>query len=258
MYLIILLCAFVGFWLRGTSGLLIGGAVGFVLGSLAQAAARKRLQRAQAQFIGSTFAVMGAVCKADGVVTRDEIEVVEQIFSRLNLSPQEREEAKAAFNRGKAPGFDLDAAVRGFAQSVPPGSILFQVFLQLQLVAVAADGRVHPAERAVLVRVARALGLSERDVARLEALLRAAAVGPATHGAARSEQRLDDAYGALGVTPEASETEIKRAYRKMISENHPDRVAAKGLPASMREIAEQRAREINAAYDLIKEAREFS
>jgi DnaJ like chaperone protein len=257
MCLLIIICALVGFSLRGVPGLVLGGALGYVVGSLMQAAERKRLQQAHGQFIETTFAVMGALCKADGVVTRDEIQVVEQILARLLLSPEQKEQAKAAFHRGKAPDFDLDAAVGSFAQSVPRGGLLFQLFLELQVLAVAADGHVHPAEHAMLVRVARGLGLSEYDVARLEALLRAAASGEATFDGSAPDQRLDDAYAALGVTQEASESEIKRAYRKMMSENHPDRIAAKGLPESMREIAEERARKINAAYDLIKKARQF-
>jgi len=258
MCLVVIIGALVGLWLDGTSGLFIGGAVGVGLGYLARAAARRRLHQVQAQFIETTFAVMGAICKADGVVTRDEIHVAEQLFSRLHLSPEQRDAAKAAFNRGKAPDFDLDGAVHRFERLAPRGGLLFQLFLQLQLLAVAADGQVHPAEHAMLVQVARGLGLAESDVAQLEALLRAAASGAAGFSGAPSKPLLDDAYAAIGVSPEASETEIKRAYRKMMSENHPDKLAAKGLPESMREFAEERAREINAAYDLIKKARQFS
>jgi DnaJ like chaperone protein len=123
--------------------------------------------------------------------------------------------------------------------------------------AVAADGKIDPAEHAMLVRIARRLGLSEHDVAQLEALLRAAAAGPSAPGAEPSRDRLADAYTALGVSPDASPQDIKRAYRKLISQNHPDKLAARGLPESMRAVAEERSRELNAAYDLIKSAREI-
>ena len=258
MCFIIAIGALVGFWLDGVLGFLVGGAMGWGVAALFRAAASTGLHKVHAHFIDTTFAVMGALCKADGVVTRDEIRVVEQIFAQLRLSPEQKDAAKAAFGRGKAPGFDLDAAVRHFAEVAPRGGSLSQLFLQLQLMAVAADGQVHPAERAMLIRIARGLGLAEIDVARLEALLRAAARGPAMPGDAMPSQRLDDAYSVLGVRPEASETEIRRAYRKMIRDNHPDRIAAQGLPESMREIAEKRAREINAAYDLIKQVRQIS
>jgi DnaJ like chaperone protein len=151
----------------------------------------------------------------------------------------------------------VDAEVDKFVQSASGGAGLFQLFLQLQLLAVVVDGQVHPAERAMLVRVARRLGLGEGDVARLEALLRAAAVGSTAASGPAPKQQLDDAYAALGVAPEATEIEIKRAYRKLMSENHPDKLSAKGLPEGMRQLAEERAREINIAYDLIRKARQF-
>lgn len=257
MFVIVFICALIGLWIRGATGFFVGGAVGFVLTTYLRAAAHKRLAQVQTAFLDTTFSVMGALCKADGVVTREEIQVAEQIFARLRLSEEQKRAAKVAFNRGKADDFDLDATVRQFARSAPPSPLMFHMFLRLQLIAIAADGRVHPAEHEMLVRVARGLGLSEFHVVQLEAMLRAAAEGPASARVSQ-EQRLEDAYATLGVTPEASETEIKRAYRKLIIDNHPDRVAAKGLPESMREIAEERAREINAAYDVIKKARRFT
>jgi DnaJ like chaperone protein len=251
----IAICAFLGLWFYGLAGLFMGGIAG---GVLAYLALRERLRRVRAQFIETTFAVMGALCKADGVVTRDEIQVVEQTFRLLRLVPEQKANAKAAFNRGKAPEFDLDGAVAVFARVAPRGSILFKVFLQLQAMVVAADGQVHPAERELLLRVARDLGLGERELAQLEALIRAAArPASAAHGVS-SQDRLADAYVVLGVTPDASESEIKLAYRKLIRENHPDKIASKGLPESMRSVAEARSREINAAYDLLKKTRAFA
>ncbi len=254
---LILFCALLGFWFGGVSGLLLGAAIGFALGRLARTAASQGLLTVQSQFLETTFAVMGAICKADGVVTRDEIAVTEVFFERLRLSPEQKQTAKAAFSRGKAPDFDLDAAVDQFAQSARGGAVLL-LFLQVQISAIAADGQLHPAEHAMLVRVARRLGLGEADVAQLEALLRAA-TGDGAAAASRPppKQRLDDAYAALGITTAASEIEIKRAYRKLMSENHPDKLVSKGLPEGMRQLAEERAREINAAYDLIRTARQF-
>jgi DnaJ like chaperone protein len=251
----IVIGALLGAALGGPMGALFGGGLGLVASNAWRHSIVGNLRMAQSQLIDTTFAVMGAVCKADGVVAPDEIRTVEHIFSLLNLHGEQREQARAAFNRGKQPGFDLDGAVDEFASSSHRRAPLLQLFLQLQCMAVAADGRVDPAEHAMLVRIARRLGLYEGDVSQLEALLRAASTGPSAAGKAPLQDRLADAYKALGVTPESSAAEIKRAYRKLISKNHPDKLASRGLPESMRAVAEERSREINSAYDLVKDAR---
>lgn len=253
MFLVVI-GALLGALFGGFAGLLIGAAIGYAAGAALRQSVIGGLRVVQSQLIDSTFAVMGALCKSDNVVTRDEIDAVEKIFTMLKLQEDQRRAAKAAFNRGKQPDFDLDGAVDQFARVSRRRAPLVQLFLQLQVMAVAADGRVHPAEHAMLVRIARRLGLQEHDVAQLEALLRAGG-GPSAPGAPPPADRLADAYAALGVSPEASPAEIKRAYRRLISQNHPDKLAARGLPESMRAVAEERSREINAAYDLVKDAR---
>ncbi len=247
--------ALLGAAFGGLAGALIGGALGYAASGAVQQWFVGNLRIAQSQLIDTTFAVMGAVCKADRVVTPDEIRTVEHIFRMLNLHGEQREQAKAAFSRGKQPDFDLDGAVGEFARLSHGRAPLLQLFLQLQCMAVAADGRIDPAEHAMLVRIARRMGLHEADVSQLEALLRAATSGPSTAGSTPPKVRLADAYAALGVTPESSAAEIKRAYRKLISKNHPDKLASRGLPESMRAVAEERSREINSAYDLVKAAR---
>jgi DnaJ like chaperone protein len=241
----------------GVRGLFIGFVLGYLVSWVVNRVLVKKFASVQTQFLESTFAVMGALCKADGVVTRDEIASAESMFARLHLSGQQREQAKAAFNRGKSPGFDLDAEVRSFAQVAHGQRPLLVMFLQIQCSAIAGDGNVHPAEHQLLVRVARLLGLSEAEVAQLEASLRSGARG--FDGSARTTQsRLDDAYSALGLSSSAGDAEVKKVYRRLVSQNHPDKLAGKGLPESMREMAEERTREINAAYETIKNARGFN
>jgi DnaJ like chaperone protein len=248
---VIVLFALIGLFVGGVRGLLIGAALGYGASWVLQNVLGKRLALLQGQFLNSTFAVMGALCKADGAVSRDEIRVAESMFTRLHLSSEQRELAMAAFNRGKAPNFDLDAEVSSFMRASRGHRSILVMFLQIQCAAVASDGNVHQNEHQMLVRVARGLGLSEADVAQLEALLRTGAPGPSP------QHKLQDAYTALGVSPSATDSEIKQAYRRLMSQNHPDKLAGKGLPESMREMAEERSREISTAYAVIKEARGF-
>jgi DnaJ like chaperone protein len=248
--------ALLGAIFGGFPGALIGGVLGYFAGVALRRSFIGNLQIAQSRLIESTFSIMGALCKADSVVTRDEINAVKQIFKLLNVTGEQQKEAKAAFNRGKQADFDLDAAVDDFARISRGRAPLVHLFLQVQCMAVAADGHVHPAEHAMLVRIARRLGLNEADVLQLEALLRSATGGGRrAPGGPPPKDRLADAYAALGITANSTPAEIKRAYRKLISQNHPDKLASRGLPESMRQVAEERSREINAAYDLVKDAR---
>ena len=250
--LLIFIGGVIGLLVGGFPGLIVGVGVGYLARWILRRALRHGLAKLQAQFLDSTFAVMGALCKADGAVSRDEIKAAEALFERLHLSPEQRESAKEAFERGKAPDFALDAEVRKLARLCRGRGPMLQTFLQLQLAAIAANGVVDPAEHEMLVRVARGLGLSENDVARLESLLRASTSGSS------SKEQLDDAYAALGVSPSASDAQVKRAYRRLMSENHPDKLASKGLPENMREVAEEKTREIAAAYERIKVARQLA
>ncbi|MBK1872681.1 co-chaperone DjlA [Marinobacter sp. 1-3A] len=235
-------------------GFLVGAALGAFLLNRAKSRLIGKLQGIQSGFIESVFAVMGALCKADGVVSKDEIQMAEAMFVRFRLNEAQREAAKAAFSRGKAKNFDLDAELRHFLAISGRQPAILQMFLQVQVSAVAADGVVHPAEHEMLVRIARGLGLPESQVDQLEAMLRGAHAGQT--GSQRSTaQQTDDAYKVLGVSPSISDAELKKVYRKLMSENHPDKIAGRGLPESMREMAEERTQEITHAYDVIKESR---
>jgi len=250
----ILIVALIGLAVGGFKGMIVSVVLSYALSWAARTIVVQKIRSVQDQFLTTTFAVMGAICKADGVVTRDEIQMAENMFARLNLSPEQKEQAKTAFNRGKAKEFDLDAEVKSFAASSRGQRPLHMMLLQIQIAGVMGDGQVHPAEHQMIVRVARLLGLTEADVSQLEALLRtgSGARGPSP------QHSLDDAYAALGVAPTATDAEIKKAYRRLMSQHHPDKLASKGLPESMRELAEQKTREISTAYAVIKEARGFT
>lgn len=255
MLFAIIIGGLIGYSFGKFPGFLIGAAIGAFLVQRLKRRLLGKLQSIQSGFVDSVFAVMGALCKADGVVSRDEIAMAESLFVRFRLSEPQKESAKAAFNRGKESDFDLEAELNHFLKVTGGQSALLQMFLQVQVSAVAADGVVHPAEHDMLVRIARGLGLPESQVDQLEAMLRGAHAGQAGAGQPSSAQQVDDAYKALGVSPSASDAEIKKVYRKLMSENHPDKLAGRGLPESMREMAEERTGEISHAYDVIKEAR---
>ncbi len=251
--------------LGGLVGYLIGGAAGMILGAVMGLLFRQYLRQsggfgfgmaaAQSRFMDSMFAVMGHLCKADGVVSENEIQAAENVFSQLRLSEQQRQEAIKAFQRGKADDFDLDGELAAFRRMTGGHPALLRMFLQIQIAAIAADGQVHPTEHELLMHIARGLGVPESQVEQLEALLRH---GTGGQGQRSEREELENAYQVLGVSPDASDAEIKKAYHKLMNENHPDKLASKGMPESMREVAEQKTAEISNAYDRIRESRRKS
>lgn len=252
MFIAIIIGALLGYQVGRVPGLIIGVLLAFWIVRGLRKRVRSGVAQIQNQFLESTFAVMGAMCKADGQVTRNEIKMAEDLFAKLRLNAEQQRRAKTAFSRGKEQNFDLDAELANVRRVTRSQRSLLQMFLQVQVSAITADGQMHPAEHEMLIRVARGLGMPKVEIQRLEAILRA---GQAATGGASTERQLEDAYQVLGVNPDASDAELKKSYRRLMSQNHPDKLASKGMPESMREMAEQKTSEISHAYDLVKQAR---
>ena len=243
-----------GFMLGGPIGALIGATLGSSLGGTGrrfEAGPRPGYRREQAQlaFFAATFGVMGHVAKADGRVSPEEIHLASRVMDELGLGREQRRAARALFNRGKSRGFPLDDVIDQLRSECLRGTNIRRMFLEIQFQAAWADGAIHPEERRVLRRIAMRLGLSEADFIELERMM-----GSGVRSS-RDGPTLDDAYGTLGVSPDAPDHEVKRAYRRLMSRHHPDKLAAKGLPEEMMRAATERTQQIKAAWDTVKSGR---
>ncbi len=213
--------------------------------------------RAQQAFFETTFSVMGHLAKADGRVSEEEIALARQVMARMGLPEAARREAVRLFGQGKAADFDLDAALTNFRSVTLGQRNLLQMFLEIQFFAAYADGAMDPDERRVLLHVCELLGFSEVDFERLDAMIQAEMHGFQGGGAQRQGPSLADAYAILGISEDASDSEVKKAYRRLMSQHHPDKLVAKGLPEEMMKLAQEKTHEIRSAYERIKEARGF-
>ena len=241
--------------LGGPLGALLGSSVGHQFDARGrQKGSRKFLpgnqERTQAAFFTATFSVMGHLAKADGRVSAQEIQAASAVMSQMQLTPSQREAAIDLFEQGKEPDFPLDDILKQFRTECHRRKTLLRMFLEIQVQAALADGRIDPAENQILLHVANVLGFDSDQVHRLINFIRGAGNSPADQ-----EKSLEDAYKVLGVDPEANDTDIKTAYRRLMSRHHPDKLVAKGLPEEMIKLATDKTKEIQQAWERIRDHR---
>jgi DnaJ like chaperone protein len=223
-------------------------------------------QRIQSAFFTAAFSTMGHLSKADGRVSEGEIALAETVMTQLRLSPEMRGAAIQLFQQGKSPDFDLAAVVETFRRECRGQRALVQMFLEIQLQAAYVDGEPNAGQRRVLNQIRGGLRIPEILFRQLETLVRlqrqfGASAGPQGAGsrdwrqAPARKPNLKQAYAILGVSPKDSDATIKRAYRQLLSQHHPDKLVSKGLPEEMMKMAAQKTHEIRRAYEMIQEAR---
>ena len=205
-------------------------------------------------FFETAFEVMGHVAKIDGRVSEDEVKIARQIMHGMRLNDEQVQYAIEHFTRGKNADYPLDSRLAALAEQIGGGN-LARAFVQIQLQAAVGAGNVGAEKRQALWRVASALRVSRAELAQLEAIVRGFTAGKGA--APTSAQTLEAAYRVLGVKAEASNEEVKTAYRRLMNQHHPDKLVARGLPKSMIGVAEQKTHEVRTAYERIKTQRGF-
>jgi DnaJ like chaperone protein len=262
---------FYGKLIGGIIGLLVAGPFGLILGIFVghlfdkglvktlRYASPANIARIKNSFFETTFLLSGYLAKADGRISQQEVDHTEMVISQMGLTGEQRQRAIELFKQGARPEFQLEPVVSSFIETVGQQKQIQQTLLFFLISLALADHEIQQVEHDALQRIATLLGFSP---ANLEQMLRMAQAQEHFHSSAgggsfgaQPGTSLEDAYAALGISRDVDDKALKRAYRKLMSENHPDKLIAQGVPEDMVKLATERSQEIQAAYEMIKKSR---
>jgi DnaJ like chaperone protein len=270
--------------LGGAFGFMMGGPLGAVLGAslghqfdvgMIKLEANDTFkpgdqQRVQMAFFTATFSVMGHIAKSDGRVSPEEISLASRIMDQMAITGDMRSTAINLFQQGKNADFPLNAVLAQFYTECHRRTDLIRMFLEIQVQEALADGSIDSKEEHLLLHICGRLHISpfeyHRLKVRVQALQRFYSRGSGYQNRHQGEWQqqkpfrrehssLQVAYDVLGLTASASDEDVKKAYRRLMSQNHPDKLVAKGLPEEMMTLAKEKTQKITKAYETIQNAR---
>jgi DnaJ like chaperone protein len=206
-------------------------------------------------FVRALFGCMGNLAKSDGRVSEDEIRAARLIMHRLGLNPAQVRRAIGWFDDGKLPGFPLVQTVREVRRVSGRSSSRRLLFLRLLLEVVLAKSALSREERATIWTICSELDIGRVELAQLEAMIRAQKGFKRSPAGTADAARLRNAYEALGVNADVSNADVKTAYRRLMNQNHPDKISGSNPAPDVIAEAERRTREVRSAYEMLKARR---
>lgn len=235
--------------LGGAAGFALGGPIGALVGALAgHAVDMMRPEEGDVAVADGTrqiaftigVIVLGAkLAKADGHVNRKEVDAFKQVF---HIPAHEMKNVGRVFDQARKDARGFEPYARQLASMFADNRAVLEELLDGLFHIARADGRIAEEELDYLRRLSEIFGFSPRDWDRIRA-------------ANMLTQEPCDYFCILGVTRDASDQEIREAHRRLVLENHPDRLVAQGMPQEFIDIATEKLATINAAYDEIKKLR---
>jgi DnaJ like chaperone protein len=217
----------------------VGDAGSGFLGDLARVFGLDRSTEPQNDiaFTIAVIALSAKMAKADGVVSPLEVQAFKQVFQ---TAPEEEPNVKRVFDFAKQDVAGYQSYADEIASLLKDNKKLLQDVLEGLLHVATADGILHPDEDAFLADVARRFGFTPSEFRFFRARFVVDNCNP---------------YDVLRLSPQATDAEVRRQYRKLVADNHPDKLMGRGVPPEFVEIATRKLAAINAAYDAIAKER---
>ena len=244
-------------------GKIIGGTIGFVfgggpLGAIAGAVfghyfIDKNIQgqtdprffqteQVQSTYFIALFSLLAKMAKADGQITKVEGDTFLKVINNMNLPPQSKQYALKIFNEAKYSPYSLEEFAQQYFTLIQGRRDILLSMLDMLFNIASADGQLHPAEEQALKNVQHIFQLTENEYESIKSRFFAVT---------------DKYYKILNCTPESTNEKIKKSYRKLINEYHPDKIIARGLPEEFIEQATKRFQEVQDSYEHIRKERNF-
>ena len=258
--------AFFGYLLTG--GSLLGALIGFYFGHLFDRGLSqgdfssvfntvRNKAEIQLVFFKTVFSLLGHLAKADGHVSKEEIQAARMVMQQMRLDEAQSKRAIEFFNEGKQVEFYPDRCIQEFIRVSHHNRALSQMLLEILIFSALADGKLDGNEERVLLNLSEQIGFSQQDYQRLVQMVlgqqhfHQTGSGSAHYQQQTREEALKEAYAVLGISNDATDNEVKKAYRRQMNQHHPDKLVSRGMPEEMVKLATEKTQEIKIAYELI-------
>ncbi|MCB1583494.1 MAG: co-chaperone DjlA [Marinicella sp.] len=270
----IIIGSILGFKFGGWFGMLLGAWVGYSIEQKISGPVHgEGKKQTQESFFNALFLTMGKIAKIDGKVSTSEINRAEGIMQHMKLNHEMRQKAIDLFSKGKDPAYHIDGALRQFGQFARRSLSLKQIFLEMLIDVAEADGKISPPEQALLQQVCQQIGYPVQMLIAMMKMRGFASGGYQQHqsdswqgrsnGGSRQHRHQRQTaqnrsapfnpYHVLGVDQTDNKATVRRAYKRLMSQHHPDKLIAKGLPPEMMKVAEEKAKQVQLAWEKVKE-----
>ena len=257
----VFISSLIGFIFFNIPGAIIGAFIGFVLNSSSSSTTyygqRQSNQSANSQlyFYKQLYGMLAKLAQGDGAVTREEINIVDDFTDReLNLPPALKKEVIGFFDEAKRKNISFETYAKNFYNIIGNQPNVAGRVVELMNQIAAANGGASSKQTKMLEKAVDIFGLNSRS-----RYQRQSSGYQRSHS--RQNNRQDnlskgkDPYEVLGCSRDDSTAEIKKKYRKLVKEYHPDRIISKDLPDDFVELANKRFKEIQDAYEKIMKMR---